>query len=453
MNSNLKYVRHTMLLSAAKRLWMPISVCLLLLVCGLLPACSDDDVDWNERLRLPHEEGRRTVLVYMAAQNSLGAKSLHRSDSAEMMAGRKFLSPDDRLLVYFDDANAPRIYQIFSDNDNPCLLKSWESEANSSDPAHFAEVLRWMQQNVPAKEYGLVLWSHSDGWLPAINTKYVRSPRKKSFGIDVGSDGSMIEDKNAEDEIGSQMNISDMAEAIQQTGLHFRYIFFDACILQGLEVAYDLRKVTDYVVASPIVIPGNGAYYINMIQKGLFSEDVTQMAKTYYEDVVSRDLSYIYNGFGMVISVIKTDCMEPLAETFRQVLPRTKLKDNPLTEITEASDYTNYTWRFFYRPHLFDALQSMKELCTSEEDYKMVEQAINQAVVYCMGSDSFFVGPDAFDYYDLKPYYCGVSMFIPQEVYDVNGAVCKYGNLNQLFTSTNWYHDAGWQQVYNPQTD
>ena len=370
-----------------------------------------------------------------------------------MMAGRKFLSPDDRLLVYFDDANAPRIYQIFSDNDNPCLLKSWESEANSSDPAHFAEVLRWMQQNVPAKEYGLVLWSHSDGWLPAINTKYVRSPRKKSFGIDVGSDGSMIEDKNAEDEIGSQMNISDMAEAIQQTGLHFRYIFFDACIMQGLEVAYDLRKVTDYVVASPIVIPGNGAYYINMIQKGLFSEDVTQMAKTYYEDVVSRDLSYIYNGFGMVISVIKTDCLEPLAETFRQVLPRTKLKDNPLTEITEASDYTNYSWRFFYRPHLFDVLQSMKELCTSEEDYKMVEQAINQAVVYRMGSDSFFVGPDAFDYNDLKPYYCGVSMFIPQEVYDVNGAVCKYGNLNQLFTSTNWYHDAGWQQVYNPQTD
>ena len=448
MGSRFKYMVNVLLSVLNKKVGSAASICLLLAIGTLVLSCSKDETDWNERLRLPHEKGRRTVLVYMAAQNSLGAKSLHRSDSAEMMAGRKYIAPEDRLLVYFDDAEKPRIYQIFSDNDKPCLLKQWDVEENSSNPAHFSEVLRWMQQNVPAEEYGLVLWSHSDGWLPAFNEQYVRTPRQKSFGIDVGSNGSMIEDVNADGEIGAQMNITDMADAIQKTGVHFRYIFFDACIMQGLEVAYDLRKITDFVVASPIVIPGNGAYYVNMLKQGLFSEDVTEIAKTYYEDVVSRDLSYIYNGFGLVISVIRTDALEPLAETFREVLPRTHLKDNPLTEITEASDYTIYSWRFFYRPHLYDALQSMRELCGSEEDYRMVEQAINQAVVYRMGSDLYFVGPDAYAYNELKPYYCGVSMFIPQEAYDVNASVCKYGNLNQLFTRTAWYHAAGWSQVY-----
>jgi hypothetical protein len=89
--------------------------------------------------------GRRTVLIYCAAQNNLGATNRYGSsnwtkDSLELVAGKHFIDEKDRLLVFVDDAFYPRLYR-FQANIHPQLVYQWGYEANSSNPATLYDVL------------------------------------------------------------------------------------------------------------------------------------------------------------------------------------------------------------------------------------------------------------------------------------------------------------------------
>ena len=52
----------------------------------------------------------------------------------------------------------------------------------------------------------------------------------------------------------------------------FRFIMFDACFMQSVEVAYELRDCCDYYIGFPAENPGPGAAYDRMFpfifQKG-----------------------------------------------------------------------------------------------------------------------------------------------------------------------------------------
>lgn len=58
----------------------------------------------------PQGPAGRTVLIYMAAQNSLGQWGNQRRDSMEIAEGSRYIADNNRLLVFMDDATNPRIY-------------------------------------------------------------------------------------------------------------------------------------------------------------------------------------------------------------------------------------------------------------------------------------------------------------------------------------------------------
>ena len=145
----------------------------------------------------------------MCAENSLGSRGYHRSDSVEIMKGREFISSGDRLLMYIDDHKNPRLYQVDATSDSPKLVRQWNEELCSASPETLQQVLTWTAQKFPADEYGLVMWSHADGWIPAqnpsVNSSEDSGLKSKqapfapySWGIDVGAGGSMSTDKGAD---------------------------------------------------------------------------------------------------------------------------------------------------------------------------------------------------------------------------------------------------------------
>ena len=190
-----------------------------------------DDADENKDPEVPQDTAkvRRTVLMYVSAQNSLGYRDFNEQDSIEIVNGRKFIKENDRLLVYMDDENDPRIYRYTASKSTPEVVRTWDKDVNSSSPEILEEVLKWTKAQYPAEEYGMVMWSHSDGWLPSTNKDYGSSSSSTlSFGIDVGENGNMMYDKDNNGKIGAQMDIEDMATAIHNSGIHFKYIFFDS---------------------------------------------------------------------------------------------------------------------------------------------------------------------------------------------------------------------------------
>ena len=99
----------------------------------------------------------------------------------------------------------------------------------------FADV--FLNSQYQADSYGLVYWSHGDGWLP-----YPLGTGTRWVGQDKGNGDN-------------RMNISEFVE-ILRTAPRFDFILFDACLMLSVEVAYELRDYTDYCIGSPTEIPG-----------------------------------------------------------------------------------------------------------------------------------------------------------------------------------------------------
>ena len=417
---------------------------LLFLLLGIL-SCHDDK---SETIlpNPPVETARRTVLIYCAAQNSLGVsgtyyKSAWTEDSLELAAGKHFISDDDRLLVFVDDAYHPRLYRFRADA-APELVWQWGYDANSANPATFKDVLLRVKERFPAEEYGLSMWSHADGWIPSSNTNYSKARTLPtlsplSFGIDVGTNGNMHSDHTSNNkDLGAQMNITDMAIAIRESGLHFTYIFFDACLMQCVEVAYELRDVTDYLIASPISIAAAGAYYTHMLERGFFSANPTDIAKTYYEDVTSEELARVYDDFGIVISALKTKELDALAAAVRTALADIDFSAYP--DLTKAHAYHVYSYNYYFRPHYYDMRSALRHLLTDAQ-FAPVEAALTRATAFYAATHKYWVGPRDSDYHSLAlSECCGVSMFFPQKAYADNASRCDFGNHNETYPQTAW---------------
>jgi hypothetical protein len=320
------------------------------------------------------------------------------------------------------------------------------------------QVLTWTAQKFPADEYGLVMWSHADGWIPAQNPsvnssddsvlKSKQAPfAPYSWGIDVGAGGSMSTDKGADGKLGEQMNIENMAQAIEQSGVHLKYIFFDACMMQTLEVGYALRHATDYVVASPIAITAYGANYTHQLEFGLFSTDVTDIIKTYRADIVDPYQASLYSDSGIVFAVVKTSALDQLAQATNMALQLSDINAENIHDLEGAQHYHTYTSHYYYRPHQYDARMAMQHILTPSA-FALYDEALRQVVVDQVATSRFWAGPSYYSYMDVDTAnYCGVSAFIPQEIYTQNAGRCPQGDLNQAFLKTEWSKAAGWHTL------
>jgi hypothetical protein len=154
----------------------------------------------------------------MAADNNLWDVAL--VDIEEMKRG--YTETGVNLIVLTDVANeAPCLIKITENGEQK--IKTYQ-EFNSADPANINRLLGEIIEMYPSDSYGLILWSHGTSWLPA-------GVPVKSFSADGNS----------------RMDISELAEALP---VKFDFILFDACLMGAVEVAYELRNKTDYIIAS-----------------------------------------------------------------------------------------------------------------------------------------------------------------------------------------------------------
>ena len=420
----------------------------LLAACFVLSSCHKDDDD-------SATDSPRTVVLYMAAQNSLGSGSFLKSDSTEIATAAQYIRPaDGRLIVFIDDASLPRLYEVTAEGFQ--FVKRYDTDLDSADPATLRQVLDDAALLAPAADYGLILWSHATGWLPPSGQK-TTATRQRSFGIDVG-DGSMSKNRKADGTYGSEMSLSDLAQAVSASSIHHaRYIMFDACMMGQLEVAYALRQVADHLVASPIAIDATGANYVSLLQSGvLLRGTADDIARRYVSDYSTRQ-------WGVVQASVRLDRLEALAAATRELLPFTQATGRQSVDMTGVLSYTGYGSGTLYRPYAYDAREAMARLlgrsaddsqpladAQAEAAWQAWTKALSAAVTYWGSTTTFYVERSAYtgDYCSCGQGSTGLAMFVPQTVYTTNAAkATAYGDLNLAFRQTGWYAAAGWEQT------
>jgi hypothetical protein len=391
---------------------------LLLGMALLLSSCDKD------KPKPPSKEDTRTVLAYVMADNSLS--SFASKDIKEMMEGMETVDGSScNLLVYIDEnGSAPVLYHIYKNKKGEVVkevVKEYEEQV-STDASVMQEAMNRAFSEYPADSYGLVIWSHGNGWIPN-PLPAVKKPSSRWIGQDV-TGGTHY------------MNITDMVSVFKNTP-HLEFILFDACFGQTIEVAYELREYADYIIGSPTEIPGPGASYDGVVPAMFATKNVgVEIGKAYYEpyaaiyDESVRVTNDHWTG-GVSVAVVKCDALDELAVATNQLLsspsPSYSMLQSNVFDYNKTKGYTSdYDYTGYY-----DMRQLMQYLLVDMDAWNA---AANNAIVYWRTTPKNFTGGAQQLFPIPEDKTCGVSHYIPSD--DREAA-------NAAYRSTAWYKAAG----------
>ena len=189
-----------------------------------------------------------TVMVYINADNNLDFAGM--DDINEMEAVMDL--PDnvnvvvqiDRSNYYSDDWTDTRRGLITPDNNPYAVTSELESigEVNMGDASSLTEFITWGQENYTAENYSVVIWDHGGG-------------------LDgVSWDESSSYDYLTVDDVTQAISAAELGDSLGMVG-------FDACLMALAEVGYDLSGLTDVVVSSQQLEPGDGWDYTGWLEQ------------------------------------------------------------------------------------------------------------------------------------------------------------------------------------------
>lgn len=403
----------------------------LLFALLLAVSCHKNDDPEDPAPKPPYgTEVGRVVVVYMAGENSLATYT--GRDLREMLAGTQYMGEDDHLIVYMDNTQNPRIYDLtYYCKDTPIdSLKpvvTYETDLNSCSPEVMSEVLDYVKQHYPSESYGLVLWSHASGWIPPVPYPYVGGysawgAKQRSFGYDNGHNNTT--------DYGGQMSINELRDVLLQFG-NIDFLMFDACFMQNIETAYQLRNCARYIVASPAEIPGPGAPYHTLL-KPMFQDSacVEGIVETYYECYRDDNL------YGVLLSAVDCHQLERVAQICKTYI-------QPHKEDLINLDYSsvlNYFWwdsYFMYNYPDFYDMQGVMRAVLTETEYFLWHAEFQKLFVAQVHTDRWYsaFNRSSQNHVDADQY-SGISMHIP---------LYKYAGRDKWFAPA--YYETDWART------
>ena len=227
---------------------------------------------------------KQTILVFYpwtGSKSSTGLLGYLQNNIDSICDGiidRKGLN-NSRVLVFLSNKyNHSTLYDLQYNATTKSVdrvpLKEYEGTSYASAEG-IADIMNEVKTKASALNYALIVGVHGCGWTYASDwSRYpyyarpsVTRPSDNNFsGIQFGPDpnapltrffGSVSLAENA-------MDISTLAEGIRESGLKMQYILFDACYMSNIETAYELKDVTNYMIASGSEIMAAGLPYRSM---------------------------------------------------------------------------------------------------------------------------------------------------------------------------------------------
>ena len=343
---------------------------------------------------------RRTVLIYIAGDNNLSSNAYTNIQWIEEGLEKDGLD-NGNLLVYIDTrSESPRLFRITVENGVALQtdVEVFEEDAHSSaSPETLTYILDKVIREYPADGYGLVLWSHGTAWLPSDTRSYLRS---------FGQDGNDF------------IELNELASALSP--FHFDFLLFDACYMASTEVFYALRERADYLIGSPTEILGNGFPYSSFMGK-MFADEVDAVG------IATEFYNYYKNSAGTV-SVIKSDELDALAETCREIFQTKTEEELFAVPVSELQIMEHLTSQYHA---LYDLDDYISRLATAGQ-YEAFRQALDKAVIYKANTLRSYYANGGYIAIDR---FSGLSIYVPQ---------AELPKLNE------WYEDLEWYRYVYP---
>ena len=387
---------------------------LLTVLCGilLLASCDkDNNVPSGELLD-------KTVILYITGDNDLSSNAV--DNITALTEGSAGLGEKNKIVVFADTCNKKPMKLVIS-NGMVETQEEYESEFYMTSPTMMKTLLTSAMNDYKAKSYGLILWGHSTGWLvekDAIKTR--------GYGYDNNGGGTAM--------TRIWINYPSIASTLESLPSKFDFIIGDCCLLQCAEVAYELRKCTDYIIGSPSETPAFGIPYKEIVPY-LFGSSTDSYLKI--ADAITDHTKYVEGTkYNTPSSVIKTSGMDTLATATKKVIEQ-GLLPSPLYT-TKAIYYFKYGG--------MNIMYDMNNIFATNVDataYNEWKKAFDAAVVYKKPSKRWMTSYNwDGDFTVTDDNYGGMSMYFPMGHYD---KMTGY-RPNEDIKTTQWYKAAGIDQ-------
>lgn len=405
------------------------------------------------------DETRNVLLLYSAGFNSIS--DYLKEDIQDLMEGD--LPSDSRmkdvLLVYshlpvrknaYSEPNPPvlmRVYQGHAGEVVTDTLVRYHDSVHSADPAQLNAVLTYVRDNFPAKTYGMIFSSHATGYLPTgyyTNPKeYMYAPssvvmgrqghQKPHYGVpyvEPEHDPSLPMVKSVgQDQVGTygaylsyEIQIEDFAKALP---MYLDYILFDACLMGGVEVAYELAGKCGLVGFSQAEVLAEGFDYktipTHLLNGG--TPDPQAVCEDYFQQYDVQ--SGIYRS--ATISMVDCAKMEPLAEICRVLFAKYRDQMREVDPETVQRFYrSDYHW-------FYDMADILAKSGATADELQTVDEALEQCIVYKAATPEFMGSFSIKTFSGLSMFFPYTKLYIPSQ----GGYVHEFA-LQQYYKTLKW---------------
>ena len=369
---------------------------------------------------------RHVFIGYLAGYNNLS--QYLRSNLEALGSGVLPEKSRDQAIVIFahntvsagdySTPSAPCLLQLYRDRGACAIdtLATYPATLSSTDGQTLRLALEDVMELFPSDSYGMLFSSHATGWIPegyrasssgtfSAGEEWQEPPLPtKSIGAQYHGSSSVSE----------EMELQEFAEAIP---MKLDYIIFDACLMGGVEVAWELRDACGTVAFSPAEIIANGFVYEPMSWR-LFSgatPDIEGICRDYFEHYDSLEGDWR----SATITVVDCGSLDALAHCMEGII------ENHRNAVPQAREVCQ---RYFYdrKQYYFDLRDFAVCMGASAYELEELDAALEQCISYHAETPTFFN-------LELERC-CGLSTYIPSEALP---------ELNSFYRTLSWNEAVG----------
>ena len=311
----------------------------------------------------------QTLFVYMPWSTNL-TTYFHQNLADFETALQGDILKNNRLVVFFATSatEATMFEMIYKNGEN---LRTTLKEYNYTNPdftttAGIASILNDVITFAPAKRYAMTVSCHGMGWLPVSATKGERLGVVDSEKYHYEYEGVPLTRYFGGTTSDVQAEVTTLAAAIKSVGIKMDYILFDDCYMSTVEVAYDLKDVTNYLIASPTEVMAYGFPY-HVIGKYMIGNfDLKGICDGFHE--FYKNYVYPYGTIGVTV----TAELSNLAAVTKEVNRRFAFDPALLNSVQEMDGYSPVIF--------FDMGDYVSKLCTDAELLNRFQNQLKRTV-------------------------------------------------------------------------
>jgi hypothetical protein len=333
----------------------------------ILQAChSKDEPD------VPDTKIDQTVIMFFPWSNNLKSEFVNNINDFSTTITREAITKE-RVYVCIESTPGTADVIELKYKDGGCVqdtIRTYSSPEFTTQDG-ISTMLTYVKSLSKSDRYSLIIGCHGMGWLPISRSRVMTS----LMHYDENNGGGAKTRYFGGTSVSYQIEIETLAKAIEAAQMKMEYILFDDCYMSSIELAYELRDVTDYLIASPNEIMAYGFPYHKVGKYLIGNVNYEKVTEEFYDFYSTYEYPY------GTIAVTKCSELENLAHVAKQIN-----NSNP-----NAVSHSDVQVMDGYSPTIFfDYGDMMTQRCSSALLLDEFENQMARTVVYKRNTPKFY---------------------------------------------------------------